>query len=343
MNIKRLWSGIGSLLLLALSAQSFASVNADSWLRYKQRFVTEGRVVDSGNQQISHSEGQGYGMLLAEINGDRDTFDQLWKWTHKNLYREDNGLFSWRYDPAKHEVSDRNDATDGDVLIGWALLRAGKRWKETGYIKASEGIQCALLSHGVISWAGKTVMLPGVEGFQHPGFININPSYFIFPAWQDFYTYSHRADWKKLIDDGLTLLDGMRFGKHRLPTDWVTVGQDGSLEPAVDWPARFGYDAVRIPLYLNWYQKGLPQNRIFTAFWEKQPEWKTPAWVNVYTDSVADYPLSPGMQSIRNLTVGSPNGDVWNQRYSEEDYYSSSLRLLSQAADSEAKTAAHTG
>ena len=36
------------------------------WAAYKTRFFQpEGRIVDTGNGGVSHSEGQGYGLLLA--------------------------------------------------------------------------------------------------------------------------------------------------------------------------------------------------------------------------------------------------------------------------------------
>src|SRR3546814_3145959 len=41
------------------------------WQGYKTRFLTpEGRIVDNGNGGVSHSEGQGYGMALAQAAGD---------------------------------------------------------------------------------------------------------------------------------------------------------------------------------------------------------------------------------------------------------------------------------
>jgi endoglucanase len=54
--------------------------------------VTEaGRVVDTAKGLISHSEGQGYGLLLAVAAGDRSTFDRIWGWTRANLaVRKDN-------------------------------------------------------------------------------------------------------------------------------------------------------------------------------------------------------------------------------------------------------------
>ena len=37
-----------------------------AWRSYKQRFVaTDGRVIDTGNKNVSHTEGQGYAMLFA--------------------------------------------------------------------------------------------------------------------------------------------------------------------------------------------------------------------------------------------------------------------------------------
>ena len=39
-----------------------------NWEHFKLKFITEdGRVVDDGNNNMSHSEGQGIGMLLADI------------------------------------------------------------------------------------------------------------------------------------------------------------------------------------------------------------------------------------------------------------------------------------
>jgi endoglucanase len=47
------------------------------WESYRQAFIRDGRVIDVDNGGITHSEAQGYGMLLAEAAGDRPTFDRL--------------------------------------------------------------------------------------------------------------------------------------------------------------------------------------------------------------------------------------------------------------------------
>ena len=69
---------------------------------YKSRFMMpDGRIIDTGNGNVSHTEGQGFAMLLAVANNDRPAFDKLWQWTDKTLRNKDNGLFYWRYNPVE--------------------------------------------------------------------------------------------------------------------------------------------------------------------------------------------------------------------------------------------------
>src|SRR5260370_31388000 len=102
----------------------------DAWRAYASKFTTpDGRVIDDANGGISHREGQGYALLIALRAGDRAGFDRLWTWTAGNLEVRGDHLAAWRWDPA-HEphVADRNSATDGDLLIPWALAEAGAKW-----------------------------------------------------------------------------------------------------------------------------------------------------------------------------------------------------------------------
>src|SRR5204863_479589 len=87
--------------------------NAEAWRAYKARFVSEqGRVVDTANGGISHSEGQGYGMLLAVARRHRETFERIWTWTRANLMVRDDQLIAWRWEPDKRPaVADMNDAS----------------------------------------------------------------------------------------------------------------------------------------------------------------------------------------------------------------------------------------
>nr|WP_301540442.1 glycosyl hydrolase family 8 [Proteus mirabilis] len=51
-----------------ISPMTQATETQAGWQQFKARYITpEGRVIDSANQNISHSEGQGYGMLMAVV------------------------------------------------------------------------------------------------------------------------------------------------------------------------------------------------------------------------------------------------------------------------------------
>lgn len=321
LRVLLLWLG----LVFSLGAQA-----ADSgWAQYKQRFLlADGRIVDTGNNNVSHTEGQGFAMLLAVYNDDRPAFDNLWQWTRNTLYRQDIGLFSWRYEPGKAvPIADKNNATDGDILIAWALLKAGKRWNVPAYLASSAQIQQALLKHTVIDYGGYRVMLPSANGFRQNGSVIVNPSYFVFPAWHAFYQESHLPAWKKLIDDSMTMVSRMRFGKQHLPSDWVTLQANGQMAPASDWAPRFGFDAVRVPLYLYWDKADSLSLSPFASFWRGFDRRATPAWLDVLSGQRSEYNQSPGMRAVRDLTVGD-RGPLKDRLAPDEDYYSASLHLL---------------
>ncbi|WON78083.1 glycosyl hydrolase family 8 [Serratia sp. UGAL515B_01] len=309
---------------------SFGTLAQDvGWLQYKQRFLlSDGRIVDTGNNHISHSEGQGFAMLLAVYNNDQAAFDSIWQWTKANLYREDIGLFSWRYQPGQPDpIADKNNATDGDIFIAWALLEGGKQWDVTAYRDASAEIQKSLLRHTLVSYAGYQVMLPGVNGFKQNDFVIVNPSYFVFPAWEAFYQDTNLLVWKNLSDDSLALLKKMMFGKQQLATDWVSLQADGQVTPANGWPARFGFDAVRIPLYIHWYQMSNPTLSPYVSFWRGFDRRSAPAWIDVLSGQRSEYNQSQGMRAVRDLVVGD-SGPLVNRLDPDEDYYSASLHLL---------------
>ncbi|MFC7610135.1 glycosyl hydrolase family 8 [Teichococcus aestuarii] len=102
----------------------------EGWQRFRRAFLRpEGRVVDTGNQGVSHSEGQGWALYCAERCDDRVHFDRIWNWTRQVLSRPQDRLLAWRYMPGGiNPVPDRNNAADGDLFIAASLLLAGQRW-----------------------------------------------------------------------------------------------------------------------------------------------------------------------------------------------------------------------
>ncbi|MGE6606290.1 glycosyl hydrolase family 8 [Halomonas sp. NPDC076908] len=330
--LNRFMLSTGLLICMLISA---CAAQADSaWSVYRERFVSaEGRVIDTGNNSISHSEGQGWGMMLAQHYDDQETFDQLWRWTRRHLSRPDVSLFSWRYDPRdKPAVCDLNNATDGDLFIAWALHLAAERWNNANYASASRSIRDAILENLTYEMAGFQVLLPGIEGFRRDKSVDINLSYWFLPALRDFAAIEPDEPWQQLIDDGVELLDEARFGAYLLPTDWVQLTQQGELTPAANWEPRFGFDAVRIPLYFVWGGRAEASGvGSITAFWNDPAHQPPPAWVNVVSEERAEYAVSRGVDAIRAFASSQTLPSATPQ--SQDDYFSATLLLLTHMAE----------
>lgn len=320
---------LGAILLVACSAKA-----DNAWSVYRERFISpEGRVVDTGNNSISHSEGQGWGMMLALHHGDQETFDLLWGWTRRHLARPDVSLFSWRYEPhTQPAVRDLNNATDGDLFIAWALYLAAERWKNTNYASASRSIRRAILENLTRDVAGYHILLPGLVGFDNREGAVVNLSYWFVPALLDFARDNPDQPWQRIIDDGARLLDDARFGQYLLPTDWLSITSDGELSPAEGWPPRFSFDAVRIPLYFVW--GGLDDISgigSISAFWNDPAYQPASAWIDVVSGERASYPISRGVDAIRAFTKGDTLPDATPRP--EDDYFSATLLLLAHMAN----------
>ncbi|HXV59084.1 MAG TPA: glycosyl hydrolase family 8 [Vicinamibacteria bacterium] len=314
------------------------------WLRYRAGFVTdEGRVVDSGQDGISHSEGQGYGMVLAEAFSDRATFDCLWSWTRRNLQVREDSLLAWKWLPDGGTVPDLNNATDGDILVAWALVRASARWDDPAYLEAALEILSAVRTKLVRHSAIGPILLPGEVGFtRNDGWI-VNLSYWIFPALDAFQSLEPEAEWGQVAETGLELLSEGRFGSLRLPPDWLLVGDALRLPP--DFEPVFGYDAIRIPLYLHWAGLEHPVTDAIGGLAERFRSTSSIAAETFLTGPTArTAPASRGMQAIVALSSASvvaadspSEADDTMALPSAEGYYSSTLWLLARLAAHEAR------
>ncbi len=225
----------------------------NEWAAYRDRFVSpDGRVIDNANGGVSHSEGQGYGLLLALAADDATSFATIWQWTADHLRKRSDALFAWKWDPLNRQVTDLNDAADGDILIAWALAKAAERFGRPDYTREARAIAEAVARELIKPTAIGPILLPGVQGFtaadRHDGPV-VNLSYWVFPAFRELALLVPDADWEGLHRTGLRLLDASRFGPRRLPSNWVALGGPEPT-PARNYPAEFGYDAIRIPLYL---------------------------------------------------------------------------------------------
>jgi endoglucanase len=328
---------ICALLPAMICLTSAAATVHPDWKIFRQRFIeADGRVIDDVQGRISHSEGQGFAMLFAVHHGDRASFDRLWQWTRQHLQVRDDALFAWRWE-AKAGVVDKNDASDADLLIAWALLRAGDQWRNADYraagLRVAQDIRKLLLrrtAHGLI-------LLPAASGFEKPDGITINLSYWVLPSFVDIARADPAPEWDELVKSGMAILQYARFGRWGLPPNWLKL--DSVVAPSEGFPPRFGYDAVRIPIYLLWSHREtdvlLKPYRDFWAHFTGAGF--LPSWTSFQDDSVGSYDAGSGVHAVAQW-VGNRAGErdvSLPQLDIQQAYYSAALLLLCKMAVAE--------
>lgn len=231
------------------------AITAEEWQSYLEAYVSEdGRVIDTANGNISHSESQGYGLVLAALAEDRASFDRILNFTKTELMVREDGLAAWRWEPdADPHVTDTNNATDGDMLIAYGLLLAGDLWSERAFSTEATAMVQTIGRSMLVPADGLPAILPGSEGFAGgdltAGQPILNPSYWIFETLPRFHGLDPVIDWNAVTQTGLELLRRAAETPAGIPGDWVIMAA-GTIGPAPDFPAEFGYNGIRIPLYL---------------------------------------------------------------------------------------------
>jgi len=314
-----------------------AAADAPAWWAFKARFLRpEGRVVDDGNEGRSHSEGQGWGLLLAVHHGDRAAFDRMLAWTRGKLRRRGDHLHAWLWRP-DGQAGDGNNATDGDLFIAAGLLRGAALWSDPALAEEGRAVARDVLRLLVRRVGDLAVLLPGARGFEFPAHVVVNPSYLAFPMIADAAEAVPDPAWLRVAGDGLRLLRAARFGRWGLPPDWLAVPRDGGRpSPAPGWPARFGYDAVRVPLWLAWAGMAEePGAAGPAAFWSGFGAGRAPAWADLSTDAVAPYEAGPGVVRIARLAGGGHGGGGAEGPGGWRNYYDAVLWLLAGMAGAE--------
>jgi endoglucanase len=344
-----------AILVVALAPRPAPAQEA-IWSKFKQKFIAaEGRVVDDANNDVSHSEGQGYGLILSEANKDREAFQRIWKWTEQNLRKRNDHLFAWRWlnsSPQDH-VPDTNNATDGDLLIAWGLARGGSAWADPGLQDSARDIARDVRQKMLRTSRYGPILLPGEHGFERTDGIIINLSYWVFPAFRELGKIDPSPDWQLLEQSGLKLVTAVRFSQWGLPPDWLLLGPVSMSLPDGFEPV-YGYNAVRIPLYMAWagiepalYYSGFRRLSLLSLNFDSRPP---PAKILLPSGKPVDVPSTndvepalPGMVAIYELVSGV--GDLrpatlqepYDSVMANESYYSVSLGLLSNCAAVEAR------
>ncbi len=338
------------LVLLGTAAVADADCPAEvgsrataDWTHYAALVLAkDGRVRDTGNGDISHSEGQGFGMRLAFHYNQREDFARIWHWTRKHLYVRGDYLAAWRWRPdATPPIDDQNNATDGDLFIAWSLALAGRCWDEPDYVESARRIADDIRAKLVRETSAGSLLLPGAQGFEHGETLTLNLSYWVFPAFAELARLQPKAkEWPALAQSGQSLLTKLRFGRWQLPPDWATWSPKNGFALSDRFPPRFGYDAVRVPLYWIWQGQDGKAVEQLASYWDEQRGWPwAPDWVALDTNAISSNPAPLGIAAVAALTgfAATESADglallrlapLSSEPEGRLDYYSASLRLF---------------
>lgn len=212
-----------------------------------------GRVIDRPQGMASHSEGQGYGMILAAEFGDETAFRRMMNWTETNLAIRPDNLLAWRWQPdVPGRVADPNNASDGDLFYAWALIRGSDRFGVPAWRDRARAIARDLAAKCIATRPdrpGTPILLPAEHGFVGSDGVTVNPSYMMPRALRDV---AMATDVPQLADVARSGLDLMaQIAAVQLVPDWITLTGAG-IQPNPRFSANAGYEALRVPLFLAW-------------------------------------------------------------------------------------------
>ncbi len=322
------------LSFVAPQARAAGAITAAEWNLYKQKFLDPaGRIVDNTNGNISHSEGQGYGLILSYLADNRGDFDRIWAFTRTEMLVRDDGLAAWKWDPSTTpHVSDTNNATDGDLLIAYGLALAGSAWHRPDLVGSATDIATSLAQGGVQTVGDLVLLKPGNSGFGAADRADgpvVNPSYWVFEALPVMAELMPNGPWRKLAEDGKVLLEAaMKIGPSDLPPDWVSL--KAKPRPADGFPQEFSYNAVRIPLYL--VRSGSRDRALLAPFASKMPDRDGRVRiVDIATGQTRELLADAGYRIIPSLVSCVLDGTQLSdelQSFTPSDYYPSTLQLL---------------
>lgn len=308
-----------------------------AWTKYKRWFNQEEGYIRDESQNAAHSESTGYGLLFEVAAKDRAAFDKTLNWADTHLLNSETGLYCWRYlISEENHVPDKNNATDGDILAAWALIKAARVWGEISYLNRAKEIINAIRNKCVKDYGGYTLLLPGWTGFDHSDVeddktVTINPCYYIYGALKDFAIVTGDSIWTLIISDGERLTSNfivaMNPAEKILP-DWFTVSAEGTFGWSQYHNRQSGWDAIRCPLYAYWYNSNHPWVNLWKAWYEKYNNDLTrlPARIDIASSGVADamYSTYTGFKAVFNLV----KNDRATTNVSEVSYYLDSLEFL---------------
>lgn len=204
-----------------------------------------GQVVrrDQGGDTVS--EGQAYGMLIAQAIGDHLAFNRIWDWTRSHL-QQPNGLLAFHASPSG-SIEDATPASDADVLAAWALSRATGSGAASHHEQARR-MSSAILDGETVARGGQLILAAGPWATGSPA--SLDPSYWNPNGFDALARFTGDPRWRRLRASATQLTAELTGDGRELPPDWAKLA-DGAVsgEPAPGGAApqvRYGLDAQRL-------------------------------------------------------------------------------------------------
>jgi endoglucanase len=130
----------------------------------------------------------------------------------------------------------------------------------------------------------------------------INPSYIMPRALYDLAALIRDPRLASAATDGITLLE--ELAERDLVPNWVELDGAG-VRPSSEQPGLFGYDAMRVALYLIWSgRRGRAAVRRAHDLYAAQPLSDTPVVVGLDGASVQETSTYAGFANLRSLVAG---------------------------------------
>lgn len=311
------------------------------WEAWKSAYLrNDGRVVDVLQNNASHSEGQGYGAVLATEFNDREAFTRIVDWAETNLSIRGDSLLAWRYLPGEtNPVPDLNNASDGDLFFAWALVRAAQKFNERSYLTRALATARALARTCILpspANPNETLFLPAAQGFVHEDRVLFNPSYVMPLAMREVAAATGVTELAQTAQNAEAIL--LRLAQTGPVPDWIQVTADG-MTTAPDFSANAGYEAMRIPLYLVW--SGLnrhPAVSQMVRLYDRtvQPGVPVPTILEPVSGTVLEASNDPGYRALAALIscAGSTGqaGSLMPPFDPNQPYYPATLQMFAMIA-----------
>jgi endo-1,4-beta-D-glucanase Y len=215
-----------------------------------QYVTSDGRVIrhDQGGDIVS--EGQAYGMLIAELAGDTATTQSIWTWTKQHLQRPD-GLLSYHAN-ADGSVLDPQSASDADILAAFALLRYNGP-NDSGLHADGKRLAAAVLAHETSHLPDGTPVV-AAGPWAVAAVATVDPSYWMPGVYDQLATLTGDQQWTRAAGGAISLLQQVTNNGKQLPPDWAQLkGGDitAIAAPGGGSPVQYGLDAQRVPIWLE--------------------------------------------------------------------------------------------